>query len=117
MNPKILITPRALSRDGHPALGLLQEAGYEVVFCTPGQTPSEEELLQLVPQCVGWLAGVEPVSERVVAAASGLRAISRNGTGVDNLPLVALQARGIEVLRAEGANARGVAELAIALLL
>ena len=117
MPAKILITPRALSRDGHPALSLLQDAGYELLFCTPGQTPAEEELLRLVPQCVGWLAGVEPVSAQVIAAATGLRAISRNGTGVDNLPMAALAAQNISVLRAEGANARGVAELAIGLLL
>ena len=33
-------------------------------------------------------------------------------TGVDNVDLAAASARGIKVLRAEGANARGVAELA-----
>ena len=117
MRPKILITPRALSRDGHPALNLLQDAGYDLLFCTPGQTPSEDELLCLVPQCVGWLAGVEPVSDRVIAAANTLRAISRNGTGVDNLPMHIIKEKKIFVLRAEGSNARGVAELAVAMLL
>ena len=117
MTQQILITPRALSRDGHPALNLLKDAGYDLLFCTPGQTPNEQELLQLVPSCVGWLAGIEPVSDRVIEAAHALRAISRNGTGVDNLPMAVLNAKKITVLRAEGANARGVAELAIALLL
>ena len=36
--------------------------------------------------------------------------ISRNGTGVDNIDLAAAQALGIRILRAEGANARGVAD-------
>ena len=117
MKAKILITPRALSRDGHPALQLLQQAGYELLFGTPGKTPSEDELIALVPSCIGWLAGVEPVSERVINAAPALRAISRNGTGVDNLPLELLAAKKITVYRAEGVNARGVAELAITLLM
>jgi D-3-phosphoglycerate dehydrogenase len=79
----------------------------------PGQIPDEGTLLAALPGCVGWLAGVEPVSEAVIAAADRLRVISRNGTGVDNLPLEALERRQISVFRAEGTNARGVAELAL----
>ncbi len=114
---RILVTPRSLTRDPHPALQALVEDGYELVFSCPGETPDEAALLALLPGCVGWLAGVEPVSPRVLEAAAGLRAISRNGTGSDNLPLETAERLGIEVLRAEGANARGVAELAIGLLL
>jgi len=66
---------------------------------------------------VGWLAGVEPIGPRVLAAAKGLKVISRNGTGVDNIDLSEASAHGIRVERAIGANARGVAELAIALML
>jgi D-3-phosphoglycerate dehydrogenase len=115
--PKILITPRALTRDGHPALERLRAAGYTLAFCTAGKTPTEAELMQLIPDCVGWLAGVEPVSAAVIDAAHSLKAISRNGTGVDNLPMETIRQKGIAVLRAEGANARGVAELAITLMM
>lgn len=114
---RILVTPRSLTRDGDPALDDLAAAGFEVVFCTPGRQPDEAELLRLLPGCVGYLAGVEPISARVLKAATGLKAISRNGTGVDNIDLEAAGELGITVLRAEGANARGVAELAIALML
>jgi D-3-phosphoglycerate dehydrogenase / 2-oxoglutarate reductase len=114
---RILVTPRSLTRGGDPALEDLARAGYAVVTSTPGETPGEEELLRLVPGCVGWLVGVEPVSESVIAAATALRAVSRNGTGFDNLPAAALEARGIPILRAAGANARGVAELTLALML
>jgi D-3-phosphoglycerate dehydrogenase len=114
---KILITPRSLTRGGDPALSALTDAGYELVFCTPGKAPDEAELLRLVPGCVGWVAGVEKISDTVLAAATDLRAISRNGTGVDSVDLAACTRRGIEVLRADGANARGVAELALGLML
>ena len=114
---KILITPRSLTRDGDPALELLKKAGHELVLCTPGKAPDEAELLRLVPGCVGWIAGVEKITERVLKEARGLKAISRNGTGVDSVDLEACKRLGIAVLRAEGANARGVAELAIGLLL
>jgi len=115
--PKILITPRSLTREGDPALDLLKKAGYELVLCTPGKSPDEEELIRLLPGCVGWLAGVEKISARVLEKAAGLKAISRNGTGVDSIDLDACRRLGIAVLKADGANARGVAELTVALLL
>ena len=114
---RILVTPRSLTTSPPPALDRLREAGYEVVTATPGQMPDEAELMRLVPGCIGWLAGVEPVSERVIAAADKLHVISRNGTGLDNLPLPALERRGIVAIRAGGANAVGVAELTIGLML
>ena len=114
---KVLITPRSLTSQPPAAIGRLRESGYEVVFASPGGMPNEAELMQLVPGCVGWVAGVEPVSERVIDAADQLKAISRNGTGIDNLPLEALKRRRIRLVCAVAANANGVAELTIGLML
>lgn len=115
--PKILITPRSLSDLSHPALELLRKAGYEVIGCPAGQTPSEDELISLLDGTVGWLAGVEPVTAKVMDSASELKAISRNGTGIDNIDQDSAQKHNIEILRAQGANARGVAELTLAMML
>ena len=60
---------------------------------------------------------METISASVLESAKELKAISRNGTGADAIDLVAAERLGIKVLRAQGANARGVAELAMALLL
>ena len=117
MAKKILVTPRSVTKNGHPSLERLRTAGFEVVYCTPGKSPSEDELSALLQECVGYLAGVEPVTARVLSAARNLKVISRNGTGVDNIDLAAAKQRGIRICRAEGANARGVAELAIGLML
>ena len=117
MSGWILVTPRSATRDGHPSLRKLADAGYEAVLCRPGVLPTEEELLALLPGCVGYLAGVENVSARVLAAGTDLRAISRNGTGADAIDTATAERLGIRVLRAEGANARGVAELALGLML
>jgi len=115
---KVLVTPRSLTRSGHPALDRLAQAGYEVLFTTPGVQPDEAELLKKLPGCAGYLAGVEKVSARVLeAAAPTLKAIARNGVGIDNVDLEAAERLGIPVLPAVGANARGVAELTVALLL
>ena len=117
MANKILITPRSLTANGHPALQKLREAGYVTVFCEPGRQPSESELLGLVPDCVGYLAGVEKITARVIDAARQLKVISRNGTGVENIDAAACAAKNIRICRAQGANARGVAELTMALML
>lgn len=114
---KILVTPRSISANGHPALAKLQTAGYEVVFCAPGVQPSEQDLLAALPGCVGMLAGVEPITATVLEAAGRLKAISRNGVGVNSIDLDAAARRNIKILNTPGANARGVAELTWGLLL
>jgi D-3-phosphoglycerate dehydrogenase len=116
MRPRVLITPRSLTSGAHPALAPLRAAGFEIITSTPGQLPKEDELLRLVPDCVGWLAGVEPISPAVIAAAERLMVISRNGTGIDNLPVEVVRARGIAIATAGAANAPGVAELTLALI-
>ncbi len=112
----ILVTPRSVTRDGHPSFNKIRSSGYEVITCTPGAQPSEDELKTLLPGCIGYLAGVEPITESVINSAKDLRVISRNGTGIDNIDLESAQKANIIILRAEGANAPGVAELTIGLL-
>jgi phosphoglycerate dehydrogenase-like enzyme len=117
MKRKILVSPRSLTREGHPALERLTEAGFEVCLTTAGVQPSEAELLERLPGCAGYLAGVETVSAAVLeAAAPELKVISRNGVGIDSIDLAAARRLGIEVRRTPGANARGVAELAVGLM-
>jgi len=113
---KILVTPRSLTKNGHPALRSFKDAGFEVIFCSPGIQPSENELMDLLPDCIGYLAGVEKVSASVLKAASKLKAISRNGVGLDNIDLVAAEKLGIKVYPTIGANSRGVAELTVGLI-
>jgi phosphoglycerate dehydrogenase-like enzyme len=114
---KVIVTPRSLSSGGHPLLNKLRDAGYELVFPSPGAQPTEAQLLAVIPDAVGYVAGVERIGSRLIAAAPRLRAISRNGTGVDNIDLEAANRKGVAIRRAEGANARGVAELAFGLIL
>ena len=114
---KILITPRSLTKEGgHPSLEKLRQAGFEVIFSSPGIQPDESELLRLLPGCVGYLAGVEQISENVLKAAKGLRIISRNGVGNNNIDLEAAKRLNIEISITPGANSRGVAELTISLV-
>jgi D-3-phosphoglycerate dehydrogenase / 2-oxoglutarate reductase len=118
--PGILVTPRSLTEtglDNVPELKPLRASGYQLVAAPAGRVPTEEELLELVPGCVGWLAGVERIGARVLEVAKDLRVISRNGAGTDAIDLEAAERAGVRVERAAGANAQGVAELAFALAL
>ena len=99
---KVLVTPRSVTRDGHPALERLADAGLEVVFSSPGRFPTEDELIGLLPGCVGYLAGVESITARVLEAADVLEVISRNGTGIDNIDTAAAEEKGIRICRALG---------------
>lgn len=113
---KILVTPRSLKDPNHPALQPLREAGFEIVIPAPGVMPDPETLKKTLPGCAGWLAGVEKITADIMAAGDELKIISRNGVGVDNVDLAAAKARGIDVANTPGANARGVAELAMGLI-
>ncbi len=117
---RILVTPRSLTAAGLGSVEELQplrDSGYELVSGPPGRSPTELELLDLVPGCSGWLAGVEPISRSVLNAASDLRIIARNGVGTDSIDLSAASAASVTVTTAAGANAQGVAELAVTLAL
>jgi D-3-phosphoglycerate dehydrogenase len=114
---KVYVTPRSITLKGHPALEKLEKAGFEIVYAPPGQQPSEEDQLRILPDCDAYLAGIEPITVKVLNAAKKLKVISRNGVGIENIDLKAAQESGIEIEIACGSNSQGVAELAIALLL
>jgi D-3-phosphoglycerate dehydrogenase len=112
---RVLVTPR--SAPGHPALQRLEAAGYEVVIPAPGRVPTRDEQLRALADAVGYVAGVERIGGDLLRAAPRLRVISRNGVGTDGIDGSAAEELGIAILRAPAANAQGVAELALALML
>ncbi|ROS48860.1 NAD(P)-dependent oxidoreductase [Frigoribacterium sp. PhB24] len=117
MKGTVLVTPRSMTAAGvHalPALRPVTDAGYELVSGPAGRQPTLDDLREVGAGVVGWLAGVEKIDEQALALFPGLRVVSRNGAGADAVDLAAAERRGIAVLTARGANARGVAELAFA---
>ena len=117
---RVLVTPRALTRAGLEAvaeLDPLRRRGVELVSGPAGVTPTPDQLAVLLAGCEGWIAGVEPIGAATLEGADILRVISRNGTGVDAIDLPAAERLGITVVAARGANAQGVAELALTLAL
>lgn len=117
---KILVTPRSITArplEDVRELDPLRERGWEIVSGPAGRTPTTQELQMLLLGIDGWLCGVETVSADALTHADRLRVISRNGVGADAIDADAAAARGIRIELARGANANGVAELAVAHML
>ncbi|MGF3056725.1 phosphoglycerate dehydrogenase [Microbacterium sp. YY-01] len=112
----ILVTATSLCRhQQHPQLQRLRELG-DVVFNDQGRPLTGPELQQWLPGVDAVLAGVDDYTAEALAAADRLRVISRYGVGTDRIDLDAAQRHGIAVTRTPGANAEGVAELALGLM-
>lgn len=90
----------------------------ELVINTTGLRLDGSGVSELVGDRVdGAIAGLEPFDEAVLTKAVGLRAVSRIGTGVDNIDVSAAERLGIAVLRTPDAPTSAVAELTVAFIL
>lgn len=114
---KVLITTSSFDMD-LPEIAAIREAGFEIVLNPLGRRLSEDEVSGLLaPDIAGVIAGLEPLTARVIGGAQGLRVISRCGIGMDNVDLDAAKERGIVVYNTPDAPTKAVAELAIGLML
>ena len=95
-------------------LPALNAAGLEVDAPVVPQQLSEEELLELLPGCVGIVAGDDPLTRRVIDAAPSLRVICKWGVGLDSIDLAYAAERGIPVINTPGAFDDEVADMAMA---
>lgn len=114
---RVLITTVPFGKIDRRPLDLLEAAGVEYVINPHGRRLTEGELEKLAPGFDALIAGTEPITAKVMAAAQGLRMISRVGIGLDNVDLLEARARGICVAYTPDAPAPAVAELAIGLML
>ena len=115
---KILVTPTSLQPGkGSAALEKLQAFTDDIVFNEAGRPLTAEELIPLVADIDGYVAGLDDVNADVLAAAPKLKVVSRYGAGVDRVDLAAAKERGIAVTNTPGANAEAVGELAFGLIL
>lgn len=97
-------------------LEILEEAGVECVFRPRGRRPSEGEMRGLVGEARYIIAGVEPITAKVMERAPNLRLISRVGVGLDSVDLPAARERGIQVAYTPEAPSAAVADLTIGVI-
>jgi D-3-phosphoglycerate dehydrogenase len=89
-----------------------------IVCNESGKRLSEDQLIATKPmKCVGIIAGLEPLSARVLEHYSDLKVISRLGTGMDSVDLDAARKHGVSVFGTPDATTDAVAELTIGLMI
>jgi D-3-phosphoglycerate dehydrogenase len=110
----VVVTPRSFGMHD-PGLRRRLEAEVGDVRYRPGPLAAAE-LLEVVRDADGLLAGLDQVTDEVFAGAPRLRVVARYGVGVDRVDLGAAARHGVTVTITPGANANAVAEMAVALL-
>lgn len=92
-----------------------QFAKYEYSIDAPevDQHLSEDELLNIIDQYVGVIAGDDEFTARVLQSANNLRVISKWGIGTDNIDKSAAEQEGIEVYNTPGMFDEEVADVVI----
>jgi D-3-phosphoglycerate dehydrogenase len=114
---KILTSPSSMGQIGNEPFDLLKLNGYEVVNNPYGRKLTESEVISLASDCIGIVAGVEPLNSTVIDALPNLRCISRVGVGMDSVDINYAESKGIKVLNTPNGPTRAVAELTLGLTL
>lgn len=76
------------------------------------QQPTEDELIPIIGNYDGMIAGDDPLSERVLSRAKRMRIISKWGVGTDGIDLDAARSLGIAVTNTPGVFGEDVADVA-----
>ena len=113
--PKIMCT--SLNAEHGPHQQIFPAAGFEVQVAPRSlDLWQEENLINLLADCQGVLAGSEPYPPRVIESLPNLRVIARTGVGFDAIDLAACDKAGVVVTTTPGVNHHSVAEHTLALL-
>ncbi len=115
---KILVSPTSVKKDStSPSLQKLKKFADEIVYNETGRPLGEAELIALLQDCDGYLAGLDFITDKVLRSCPKLKAISRYGAGYDRVDIKAAKELNIKVTNTPGANAEAVGELAFGMVL
>jgi len=114
---RVLVTPTSYAKNDIKLRTELEEQVGEVIYNTLGRPLKSFELVELIPEVDGYIAGLDEINKDVINKAKRLKVIARYGVGVDAVDLQAAQAKGIIVTNTPGANSSSVAELTVGLIL
>lgn len=112
---KVLVSPTSFGQISSEPYEILKKNGFEIVKNPYGRKITESEVIELGKSCVGIIAGVEPITKKVIDALPDLKLISRVGVGMDSIDLDYAAEKGIVVRNTPDAPTRSVAELTLAL--
>ena len=112
---RVLVSPSSFGQCGNEPIDLLKKNNYKIVPNPYGRKLTEEEVIQLGKDCAGIVAGVEPLTRRVMDALPHLKCISRVGIGMDSINLDYAREKGIIIKNTPDGPSRAVVELTIGL--
>ena len=113
---KILLSPSSFGEISYQPKKLLLDAGYSIIENPYGRKLTELEVIHLAKDCVGIIAGLEPLNVNVINNLPKLKCISRVGVGMDNVDIEFAIKRGIKVLNTPNGPTRAVAELTLGMI-
>lgn len=110
---RVLITCRQMQNCIDEFRPRLDERQLELVLPEIVQQPSEEDLIEIIGDFDGMIAGDDPLSARVLEHAKRMRIISKWGVGIDGINLEAARTLGIPVVNTPGVFGGEVADIAL----
>lgn len=113
---KILLSPSSFGEISARPKKLLENAGYILVENPYGRKLTESEVITLAKDCVGIVAGLEPLNSNVIDKLPKLKCISRVGVGMDNVDIEFANSKNIKVLNTPNGPTRAVAELTMGMV-
>ncbi|MBA7573473.1 Hydroxypyruvate reductase [subsurface metagenome] len=114
---KVLVTPTSFSKYNKRLAKNFEDMVGRVIYNTSGKPLKEAELLPIIKDFDGYIAGLDEITSAVIEKAENLKVIARYGIGVDRVDLNAALARDIYVTTTPGANSVSVAELTIGFII
>ncbi len=114
---KVLISSRSFGKIDSGAIELLKNEGLEPILNPYGKKLNEQEILDLLDDVVGIIAGTEKITEKIISHNDQLKVISRYGIGLDNIDLKAADQRNVMVFNTPETPKIAVAELTLTLIL
>ena len=111
---QILISTSTFNLENFSELSAVTNSGIKVKLNPFNARLTEDQAIDLLGKdSIGLIAGLEPLSEKVLQAATALKVIARVGTGLDSVDLTAAEKLGIKVLNTPDAPTSAVAELTL----
>ena len=95
----------------------VESKGFDLLVNPFGKRLTEDQVAELLTNdVVAIVAGIEPITRKIIYNAKSLKVISRCGIGLDSVDLDAANKAGITVMNTPDAPTRAVAELTWRLL-
>lgn len=116
---KVLVTCPPMLRRIDEFRSIFADKGIDLVLPNVIQTMTEEELIEILPSCDGWIIGDDPATKRVFTAgkAGKLKAAVKWGVGVDNVDFNACKVLSIPIINTPNMFGSEVATVAVSYVL